>query len=156
MRAFRAFALCAVVCLSMSAMGQKSTKSSGDAVRGNYLATQTGLCQDCHSPRDEKGQYVQEKWLQGAYHVLAHHRDPLGGNGTANRRPRRLDRSTGHYVPDDWHRQGWQAPQAAYAGISLQSDGCRGCCRVSPLPEAVSAAEKNEAMKASKPADGKH
>ena len=66
MRAFRVFALCAVVCLSMSAMAQKSTKSSGNAVRGKYLATQTGLCQDCHSARDEKGQYLQEKWLQGA------------------------------------------------------------------------------------------
>jgi hypothetical protein len=47
-------------------MAQKSTKSGGNAVRGKYLATQTGLCQDCHSPRDQQGQYVQEKWLQGA------------------------------------------------------------------------------------------
>lgn len=66
MRMVRVFALCAVVCLSLSAMAQTKTKSSGNAVRGKYLATQTGLCQDCHSPRDEKGQYIQEKWLHGA------------------------------------------------------------------------------------------
>jgi mono/diheme cytochrome c family protein len=66
MRMVRVFALCAVVCLSLSAMAQTKTKSSGNAVRGRYLATQTGLCQDCHSPRDEKGQYIQEKWLHGA------------------------------------------------------------------------------------------
>jgi mono/diheme cytochrome c family protein len=34
--------------------------------RGKYLTTQIGLCQDCHTPRDQKGAYVQEKWLQGA------------------------------------------------------------------------------------------
>jgi mono/diheme cytochrome c family protein len=62
----RVFALCALVCLSLSTMAQKNTKSSGNAVRGKYLVTQTGLCQDCHSPRDQQGQYVQEKWLQGS------------------------------------------------------------------------------------------
>src|SRR6266542_1574389 len=66
MRIVRVFALCVLVCLSLSAMAQKNTKSSGSAFRGKYLATQTGLCQDCHSPRDQKGQYIQEKWLQGA------------------------------------------------------------------------------------------
>lgn len=42
------------------------SKSNPTIQRGKYLVTQIGLCQDCHTPRDQKGAYVQEKWLQGA------------------------------------------------------------------------------------------
>lgn len=34
--------------------------------RGKYLVEQVGLCADCHSPRDQTGQYVKDRWLQGA------------------------------------------------------------------------------------------
>ena len=34
--------------------------------RGKYLAVDIGGCQDCHSPRDQKGQFITEKWMQGA------------------------------------------------------------------------------------------
>lgn len=34
--------------------------------RGKYLVEQVGMCQDCHTPMNEKGEYVKEKWLQGA------------------------------------------------------------------------------------------
>ncbi len=37
-----------------------------DPVRGRYLVERVGLCQDCHSPRDEKGQFIADKWLQGS------------------------------------------------------------------------------------------
>jgi len=67
MKMFRVVVFCAVVGLAMTAMAQqKSAKSGGSVVRGKYLVTQVGMCSDCHSPRNEKGQYIQEKWLQGA------------------------------------------------------------------------------------------
>jgi len=34
--------------------------------RGKYLVEQMGMCADCHSPRDQKGQFIREKWLQGS------------------------------------------------------------------------------------------
>ena len=34
--------------------------------RGQYLATNVGTCQDCHTPRDQQGRFIREKWLQGA------------------------------------------------------------------------------------------
>ncbi len=35
-------------------------------VRGRYLVENVGLCADCHSPRNAKGEFVRELWLQGA------------------------------------------------------------------------------------------
>lgn len=34
--------------------------------RGRYLVNNIGLCADCHTPRDERGQWVKELWLEGA------------------------------------------------------------------------------------------
>lgn len=34
--------------------------------RGKYLAIDIGGCHDCHTPRDQQGQFIKEKWLQGA------------------------------------------------------------------------------------------
>jgi mono/diheme cytochrome c family protein len=34
--------------------------------RGEYLVTRVGLCADCHSPRDERGEFVAAKQLTGA------------------------------------------------------------------------------------------
>jgi len=34
--------------------------------RGKYLAVDIGGCQDCHTPRDQQGQFIKEKWLQGS------------------------------------------------------------------------------------------
>jgi mono/diheme cytochrome c family protein len=45
---------------------QSASKSNSIAQRGKYLTTQVGLCQDCHTPRDQKGAYIQDKWLEGA------------------------------------------------------------------------------------------
>jgi hypothetical protein len=33
--------------------------------RGRYLVEQVGMCGDCHSPHNEKGEPVREKILQG-------------------------------------------------------------------------------------------
>jgi mono/diheme cytochrome c family protein len=34
--------------------------------RGKYLVERVGMCGDCHTPHDEKGEPIREKWLQGS------------------------------------------------------------------------------------------
>ncbi len=34
--------------------------------RGRYLVENVGLCADCHSPRNEKGEFIRELWLKGS------------------------------------------------------------------------------------------
>lgn len=34
--------------------------------RGEYLVKNVGMCHDCHSPRDERGQFVESRWLGGS------------------------------------------------------------------------------------------
>jgi mono/diheme cytochrome c family protein len=34
--------------------------------RGRYLVEHIGLCADCHSPRNEKGEFRREAWLKGS------------------------------------------------------------------------------------------
>ncbi|HYD83140.1 MAG TPA: hypothetical protein VEA63_03790 [Opitutus sp.] len=34
--------------------------------RGRYLVDNVGLCADCHTPRNERGEFVRELWLQGS------------------------------------------------------------------------------------------
>jgi len=33
---------------------------------GRYLVEQVGMCGDCHSPRNDHGEFDREHWLQGA------------------------------------------------------------------------------------------
>ena len=40
-------------------------KADKTLARGQYLAERVGMCQDCHTPRNEKGEYVREKWMMG-------------------------------------------------------------------------------------------
>ena len=40
--------------------------SSATLARGKYLVEAAGQCQDCHSPRNEQGEFVKERWLLGA------------------------------------------------------------------------------------------
>lgn len=34
--------------------------------RGKYLVENVGMCGDCHTPHNEKGEPIREKWLQGS------------------------------------------------------------------------------------------
>jgi len=43
-----------------------ATGSSAKIARGKYLVEQVGLCDDCHTPRDERGKPIAAKYLQGA------------------------------------------------------------------------------------------
>jgi hypothetical protein len=36
------------------------------AARGRYLVESVAMCQDCHSPRDDKGQFVADRWMMGS------------------------------------------------------------------------------------------
>lgn len=53
---------------SSNAPAQPASPASDPAliIRGEYLVNQVGLCTDCHSPRDEKGAFLQGKHLLGA------------------------------------------------------------------------------------------
>jgi len=39
--------------------------SSKQIAHGEYLVKAIGQCGDCHTPMDEKGQFIPGKWLQG-------------------------------------------------------------------------------------------
>ncbi len=45
--------------------GAQQTQKSRIA-RGKYLVEQAAMCVDCHSPRNERGEFIRERWLQGA------------------------------------------------------------------------------------------
>ena len=62
-----ALAGCAVAGLLLAAPQAVAKGKDAKAIaRGKYLVEQVAMCIDCHSPRDPKGQYVRESWLQGA------------------------------------------------------------------------------------------
>ena len=46
--------------------GSPHAKSSKLQQRGKYLVDNVGQCGDCHTPMNDQGQFVQEKYLQGA------------------------------------------------------------------------------------------
>ena len=46
--------------------------------RGKYLVEQVGMCADCHTPRDQKGEFLKQNWLQGsAIHFTPVHPMPF-------------------------------------------------------------------------------
>lgn len=55
-------------CLLPIAAGLMLTANAADdkIERGRYLVEEIGKCQDCHTPRNEKGELDREKWLKGA------------------------------------------------------------------------------------------
>lgn len=58
----------AVLCLGPLLAGQQKSHAGAGAkvARGKYLVESIGVCGDCHTPRNEKGEFVKEQWLQGA------------------------------------------------------------------------------------------
>jgi mono/diheme cytochrome c family protein len=61
--------MAAIVLLAAALTGQNgaSKKASAASVaRGKYLVEDVGMCADCHTPRNEKGEFVRSQWLQGA------------------------------------------------------------------------------------------
>ena len=52
--------------LSTASPQPQSEASEAQLERGRYLVQQVGICGDCHTPRDDRGQPVEAKALQGA------------------------------------------------------------------------------------------
>jgi mono/diheme cytochrome c family protein len=52
--------------LAVAASAQPAKTAADTLARGKYLVEQAGQCQDCHTPRNEKGQFVKEQWLLGS------------------------------------------------------------------------------------------
>ena len=53
--------LTALLCLAIPA-----TAGAQSLARGKYIVEGTSMCNDCHTPRDDKGQLILSKALQGA------------------------------------------------------------------------------------------
>ena len=62
-----AFAILALGLVSIVAADQKTSSgtSSAKIARGKYLVENIGMCGDCHTPHNEKGEPVKEQWLKG-------------------------------------------------------------------------------------------
>ncbi|MCM2274809.1 MAG: cytochrome c [Candidatus Didemnitutus sp.] len=58
--------LALLVSVTIGAHAQAPAGQSAQLERGRYLVERVGLCADCHSPRDQKGEFVMEHWLKGA------------------------------------------------------------------------------------------
>lgn len=58
-------AIAAISALTVRA-GSPTQDRRPDAARGRYLVERVAMCQDCHSPRDERGAFAPERWLMGA------------------------------------------------------------------------------------------
>lgn len=50
----------------MHAPMQKATASQGDVERGRYIVEDIAMCEECHTPRDAKGNLDESRRLQGA------------------------------------------------------------------------------------------
>jgi mono/diheme cytochrome c family protein len=51
---------------TISAAAQTATKPSGNVARGKYIVNNIGMCGDCHTPTDKKGNPIKAQQLQGA------------------------------------------------------------------------------------------
>ena len=60
-----AAALCAIALNGNAGPGKSTADKSAIVARGEYLVKGVGMCGDCHTPMTEKGEFVQDKWLQG-------------------------------------------------------------------------------------------
>jgi mono/diheme cytochrome c family protein len=58
-----------LLCLSALWFGAGSLRAQpapdAQIQRGKYLVENVAMCADCHTPRDDKGQFDRTQWLQG-------------------------------------------------------------------------------------------
>jgi mono/diheme cytochrome c family protein len=70
MKLFLAVTVVALLVVPMlaaqTAKTAKSRTAAARVARGRYLVEDIGLCGDCHTPRDDKGEPVKDQWLKGA------------------------------------------------------------------------------------------
>jgi mono/diheme cytochrome c family protein len=70
----RSFIALLYLAVAIAASAQPKSSNASQLSRGKYLVERVGMCGDCHSPRNERGQFVKEQWLAGS---------PLGFKPTA-------------------------------------------------------------------------
>jgi mono/diheme cytochrome c family protein len=58
--------LSASLILAIELTSAPAADKTQQIARGKYLAIDIGGCHDCHTPRDQQGQFIKDKWLQGA------------------------------------------------------------------------------------------
>ncbi len=64
---FRPTLLCfVVIAASVAVQAQSAANNDVKIARGKYLVERVSTCQDCHTPRNRKGEFIKEQWLQGA------------------------------------------------------------------------------------------
>jgi mono/diheme cytochrome c family protein len=56
---------CAAALYSNATGSKTSADKKALLAHGEYIVKNVGMCGDCHTPMNEKGEYVQDKWLQG-------------------------------------------------------------------------------------------
>ena len=58
------FCIFLLSCLCIPNLSPAASENNKIA-HGKYLVARVGMCTDCHSPRNEKGEFITEKWLEG-------------------------------------------------------------------------------------------
>ena len=66
MRATAFVVVCLTFLVATALIASPPPASPSKIERGKYLVEQVGMCGDCHTPHNEKGEPVREKWLQGS------------------------------------------------------------------------------------------
>jgi mono/diheme cytochrome c family protein len=62
----RGYIVLLLLTLTLAASAQSKSGNASQLSRGKYLVERVGMCADCHSPRNERGQFVKEQWLAGS------------------------------------------------------------------------------------------
>jgi len=58
--------VCAFAAAAVGEDKKPPVGNAGQLARGKYLVEKVGMCADCHSPRNQKGEFVKEQWLNGS------------------------------------------------------------------------------------------
>ena len=58
--------ICAALVITTQLSSAPLDDQAKIVARGKYLAIDIGGCHDCHTPRDQQGQFLKDKWLQGS------------------------------------------------------------------------------------------
>jgi len=66
MKASRVAVLFVIASLPIVVMSQTPKTANTKLEHGKYLVTRVGKCGDCHTPHNERGEEIKEKWLQGS------------------------------------------------------------------------------------------
>jgi len=52
--------------LSLAAVLSYGQDQDPKVARGKYLAEEVARCQDCHSPKTERGDFIKSQWMKGS------------------------------------------------------------------------------------------